>query len=55
VTFPHAILLDLDDTILDDSGDSERCWSEACAAHRHGMLEPSRVHGDPARPRLVLE
>jgi putative hydrolase of the HAD superfamily len=30
---PTAILLDLDDTILDDTGCVTRCWSEACAAH----------------------
>jgi putative hydrolase of the HAD superfamily len=30
---PKAILLDLDDTILDDSGDTVRCWREACRAH----------------------
>jgi putative hydrolase of the HAD superfamily len=29
---PQAVLLDLDDTILDDSGGIERCWMEACAA-----------------------
>ena len=45
------MLLDLDDTILDDSGDSERCWSEACAAHRHGTLEPSCVHDAIQRVR----
>jgi putative hydrolase of the HAD superfamily len=45
------MLLDLDDTILDDSGDSERCWSEACAAHRHGTLEPSHVHDAIQRVR----
>ena len=31
---PPAVLLDLDDTILDDSGSARRCWPEACAAHR---------------------
>jgi putative hydrolase of the HAD superfamily len=45
------MLLDLDDTILDDSGDSDRCWSEACEAHRHGTLEPSRVHDAIQRVR----
>jgi len=44
VPFPRAVFLDLDDTILDDSGDSHLCWAEACAAHRHGALEPSEVH-----------
>ncbi len=32
-TLPRAFLLDLDDTILDDSGTARRCWPEACAAH----------------------
>jgi beta-phosphoglucomutase-like phosphatase (HAD superfamily) len=27
-----ALLLDLDDTLLDYSGGAERCWAEACAA-----------------------
>ena len=30
---PRAVLLDLDDTILDDSGHAERCWGEACTVH----------------------
>lgn len=30
---PRAFLLDLDDTILDDSGNVSRCWREACFAH----------------------
>jgi putative hydrolase of the HAD superfamily len=29
---PRAILLDLDDTIIDDSGPVETCWDEACLA-----------------------
>ena len=29
---PKAILLDLDDTILDDSGTVDACWREACEA-----------------------
>jgi putative hydrolase of the HAD superfamily len=29
----RALLLDLDDTILDDSGPIDECWREACAAH----------------------
>ena len=32
-SLPRAVLLDLDDTILDDSGRVDRCWREACAAH----------------------
>ena len=30
--FPKAILLDLDDTILEDSGVTLECWREACVA-----------------------
>ena len=30
---PPAILLDLDDTILDDSSTIDQCWREACAAN----------------------
>ena len=28
-----ALLLDLDDTIIDDSGNVERCWRDACLVH----------------------
>ncbi|HUF53068.1 MAG TPA: HAD family hydrolase [Dehalococcoidia bacterium] len=28
---PRAILIDLDDTLLDDSGSVDRCWTEACS------------------------
>ena len=31
---PLALLLDLDDTILDDSSLVDDCWSEACASQR---------------------
>ena len=30
---PRALLLDLDDTILDDSGRVQESWLEACASH----------------------
>lgn len=30
VKLPRAILIDLDDTILDDSGCVEQCWIDAC-------------------------
>jgi putative hydrolase of the HAD superfamily len=30
---PPAILLDLDDTILDDSSNIDQCWRNACAAN----------------------
>lgn len=29
-SLPHAIIFDLDDTILDDSSQVEACWQEAC-------------------------
>ncbi|MCL6640694.1 MAG: HAD family hydrolase [Candidatus Rokubacteria bacterium] len=29
----NAVLLDLDDTLLDYSDGADRCWAEACAAH----------------------
>ena len=40
---PKAVLLDLDDTILDDSGHAARCWGEACSVHASelGGLDPS--------------
>ena len=40
---PDAVLLDLDDTILDDSGHAARCWVEACAAHASELdgLDPT--------------
>lgn len=42
---PQAILLDLDDTILDDSGGVIACWRDACVAHRDTMdgLDPETV------------
>jgi len=43
---PRAVLLDLDDTILDDSGNVSSCWLEACVAHRSAMggLDPVSVY-----------
>jgi putative hydrolase of the HAD superfamily len=37
-----ALLLDLDDTLLDYSGGAERCWAEACAAMA-GSLDQARL------------
>ena len=37
-----ALLLDLDDTLLDYSGGADRCWAEACAAVA-GTLEQVRL------------
>jgi putative hydrolase of the HAD superfamily len=34
---PRALLLDLDDTILDDSGGVIACWRDACHAHQSRM------------------
>jgi len=41
------MLLDLDDTILDDTGGAPQSWREACWAHAHLMdqIEPSELLG----------
>lgn len=36
-TLPRAVLLDLDDTIVDDSGGSAGCWRDACALHQEAL------------------
>jgi putative hydrolase of the HAD superfamily len=37
-TLPKAFLLDLDDTILNDTGSVQACWQEACrSAHEYGL------------------
>src|SRR4051812_33745697 len=43
---PKAMLLDLDDTILDDSSTIEECWGQACATHRAEFpgLDAAEVH-----------
>jgi putative hydrolase of the HAD superfamily len=33
MSLPAGFLLDLDDTILDDSSNIDRCWRDACAAN----------------------
>ena len=42
---PKAVLLDLDDTILDDSSMIDDCWQEACLAHRseYPGLDPAAL------------
>lgn len=42
---PQAIIFDLDDTILNDSGHVEPCWQEACreAAARLNGLDPAAL------------
>lgn len=46
-TLPKAALLDLDDTILNDSGNVEECWREACLAYREelGSIDPEALYG----------
>jgi putative hydrolase of the HAD superfamily len=43
--FPRALLLDLDDTILDDSSGVIDCWRDACNAHADGLgaITPAAV------------
>lgn len=50
---PRAFLLDLDDTILDDSGNVAHCWREACFAYREelGELDPAALHETLERTR----
>ena len=36
--YPRALLLDLDDTILDDSSRVHESWREACAAHASRLV-----------------
>ncbi len=62
---PKAVLLDLDDTILDDSSTVESCWKNACAAHRADIpgFDPDELYrairkqgewfwSDPERHRI---
>jgi len=44
---PKAVFLDLDDTILNDSGGTEECWRRACAscASELGEIEPETLYG----------
>jgi putative hydrolase of the HAD superfamily len=62
---PKAVLLDLDDTILDDSSTIDACWRQACAEHcaECGGLDPEELYaevrrqgewfwGEPERHRL---
>jgi putative hydrolase of the HAD superfamily len=60
---PEAFLLDLDDTILDDTGNAHACWRDACHAHAHALPDPDALlagirrvadhfWSDPERHRL---
>jgi putative hydrolase of the HAD superfamily len=46
---PKAMLLDLDDTILNDSGSIDACWREACIAGSAACGIPSDVLFDAIR------
>ena len=50
---PRTFLLDLDDTILDDSGNVSHCWREACFAHCSdlGAVDPGALHDAVERTR----
>ena len=50
---PRVLLLDLDDTILDDSGARDRCWQQTCeeAARRNAAVDPERLRAELERVR----
>jgi beta-phosphoglucomutase-like phosphatase (HAD superfamily) len=50
---PRAVLLDLDDTILDDSRNLSSCWRDACFAHASSLadMDPVVVFGEIERTR----
>src|SRR6185503_15976421 len=50
---PNVLLLDLDDTILDDSGARDRCWQETCeeAARRNPGVDALRLRAELERVR----
>jgi putative hydrolase of the HAD superfamily len=50
---PRAVLLDLDDTILDDSGNISSCWLDACRVYRSalGSVDPLVAHAAIERVR----
>jgi putative hydrolase of the HAD superfamily len=50
---PQAVLLDLDDTILDDSGSVSSCWLEACRVHESelGVVDPITAYMSIERVR----
>jgi putative hydrolase of the HAD superfamily len=54
MTLPRAVLLDLDDTILDDSSHAVRCWREACDAHAADLpgVDPGVLYAAIERVRL---
>jgi putative hydrolase of the HAD superfamily len=44
---PRALLVDLDDTILNDSAGTADCWKDACVSCRSevGNVDPDRLYG----------
>jgi len=50
---PRILLLDLDDTILDDSSARDRCWQETCdeAARRNSAVDAKRLRVELERVR----
>jgi putative hydrolase of the HAD superfamily len=50
---PAVLLLDLDDTILDDSGARDRCWEETCleASRRNPAVDVDRLRVEVKRVR----
>ena len=53
---PSVLLLDLDDTILDDSGARDRCWQETCeeAARRCPDLDAAALREAIEHERVVF-
>jgi putative hydrolase of the HAD superfamily len=56
VLLPSVLLLDLDDTILDDTGAREECWRVACteAAEAHPGLDAEALRREVERLREVF-
>ena len=53
---PSVLLLDLDDTILDDTGSRARCWQETCdeAVRRNPSLDAAALHDAIERERVAF-
>jgi putative hydrolase of the HAD superfamily len=48
---PRGVLLDLDDTILDDTGTIEPCWRYACASQPDARIDPDTLYEAIERTR----
>ena len=53
MALPNALLLDLDDTILDTYGNPDDVWRRLCRefADRLGAVTPGQLHGATVEPR----